>query len=189
MNKVEVWKVFRDKRDKKHPYASIWEVSNLGRIKRDGVIVEPKLGNWGYLRLSFGCVHKIVAQAFIPKTEEDILLHRDCVDHIDGNKMNNQASNLRWCTHEENVTFPLARERLYESCKKSGFKGRPPKKPVVQLSLDGEYISEYEGILIAGEQTGIWKGGISSVLHGKQETAGGYRWMYKEDYLEKNKSN
>lgn len=178
----EIWKVFKDSKDKKHPYASTWEVSNTGLIKRNGVVIQPKINGWGYYALSFALVHKIVATAFIPKTEEDIALNRDHVDHIDGNRLNNNATNLRWCTHEENISFPLARQHQYESAKTNGFKGRPPKKPVVQLDLNNNYIAEYDSVLEAGEATGIWKGGISTVLHGSQKTAGGYIWRYKEDY-------
>lgn len=177
----EEWKIFRDLKDKKHPYASTWEVSNKGRIKRDGKIVEPKVGDWGYETLSFGCVHKIVAEAFIPKTEEDIKLGRNEVDHIDTNRLNNSVTNLRWCTHPENVNFPLARKHQYEAAKNGGFKGRPPKKPVSQYDLNGNLIGEYDSVLEAVEICGIWKGGISTVLKGKQKTAGGYVWKYKED--------
>ncbi|MDE5758231.1 MAG: hypothetical protein K2H85_06420 [Allobaculum sp.] len=35
-------------------------------------------------------------------------------------------------------------------------------------------------MLEAVEACGIWKGGISTVLKGKQKTAGGYVWKYKE---------
>ena len=177
---TEQWKIFRNLKDQKHPYASIWEVSNLGNIKRDGILVKPKVNDWGYYVLSFGLVHKIVAENFIPKTYEDIKLGRTKVDHIDGNRLNNNASNLRWCTHSENVSFPLARQHQYQSAKQNGFKGRPPKKPVLQFDKSGKFIAEYSGVLDACEKCNICKSGISCVLHGKQKTSGGYVWKYKE---------
>lgn len=42
-------------------------------------------------------VHRVVATAFLNKPEG-----ADFVDHIDGNRSNNEASNLRWVTQGEN---------------------------------------------------------------------------------------
>ncbi|WP_052733055.1 HNH endonuclease [Hymenobacter terrenus] len=43
------------------------------------------------------CIHRLVAQHFVPNPES-----RPFVDHVDRDKLNNHASNLRWCTPQQN---------------------------------------------------------------------------------------
>ena len=42
-------------------------------------------------------IHRLVAEAFIPNPE-----NKECVDHIDKVRNNNNVNNLRWATKSEN---------------------------------------------------------------------------------------
>lgn len=48
-------------------------------------------------------LHVLVATMFVPKTEEDILLERNCVEFKDRNKYNIYCNNLKWVTKQENI--------------------------------------------------------------------------------------
>ena len=104
----EIWKVYIDNRNYKKDgtvfRGALWEISNFGNVKRNGVFYECKLSN-GYKFFSNGYkVYRAVAELFIPNPE-----NKPCVDHIDTNKLNDNVTNLRWVTHSENMNNPLTK--------------------------------------------------------------------------------
>lgn len=108
---IEVWKPIIYRNIKPDTY----EVSNMGRIRNSKTGYIKKLQNnplTGYLHCNFEIierktktypVHRIVATAFCVSSSPD----KKVVNHIDGNKLNNKASNLEWVTSSENHIHAL----------------------------------------------------------------------------------
>lgn len=84
-------------------------VGNLGRLFSTWTLklMAPYKNGNGYLcvngRDAKWKVHRLVALAFVPGRD----IFRDSVDHINEDKTDNRANNLRWCTNEENTQFYL----------------------------------------------------------------------------------
>lgn len=86
------------------------EVSNEGNVKVDGKPYDLSKSNTVYKRVHSNYVHRMVAELFIPNTE-----NKPYVDHIDGNRYNNKVTNLRWATPSENRLNPITVERYNKS--------------------------------------------------------------------------
>ena len=164
MNK-EIW------RDVKG-YEGLYQVSSEGRVKslkrkgrRKERILKHQIDRNGYLRLNLCAggksrlffVHRLVCQAFHENPDNN-----PCVNHIDENKTNNAASNLEWCTYEENINHGTRNERA--------------SKPVGQYSLEGKLIKLWPSLTEVKRQTGFSQGNISEAANGNRKQAYGFIW-------------
>jgi len=99
VTEVEIWRT--------SPYEG-YSASTLGNIRNDktGRILKPGKTKLGYLIVTVGgisrLVHRIIMDTFLPISEEESPILTD-VDHINADKACNELSNLRRCTHANNL--------------------------------------------------------------------------------------
>ena len=189
----EIWKDIEG-------YEGIYQVSNLGRVRSlDRYIIKPhsKTGKpVDYFKA--GCVvtqthlrndyygvclkyngtkkhclvHRLVAKAFVPGYFEGAdVNHKDC------ERTNNRADNLEWVTRRENLMYHTPDN---ETPMEQIHKGQ--RKPIIQMTLDGEFIKEWPSIHAAHIALGIDTKSINGCCHGRYgtKTAGGFRWKFKD---------
>ncbi len=84
-----------------------YSVSTFGNVKNDttGMILKGCSNGIGHLRVELWnnigkkeYIHRLIALAFIPNFE-----NKEFVDHIDNNPLNNNLTNLRWVSKNENA--------------------------------------------------------------------------------------
>lgn len=110
-------------------------------------------------------VHRLVAMAYInnPKAAPE-------VNHKDGNKENNDVSNLEWVTTRENIQHAI----------KLGLRENRPghsHRGVVKI-FNGEAIATFKSTREAARKTGVNQARIVICCRGNGKSAGGFQWEY-----------
>jgi hypothetical protein len=179
----EIWKDIKG-------YEGLYQVSNLGNVRslryrnRDEVrelFLKPHAR--GYLQVELHkngkrkmfTVHRLVAMAFVDGYEEN-----KQVNHIDEDKKNNVSTNLEWVSASQNVLHSISHRKVVDGKLRyyPKFQARTDKRPVVQMSLDGEIIKRWESTIKVKEKLGYSDWSVKQCCRGNRQTAYGYKWQY-----------
>lgn len=196
--KEEIWKDIKDFPN--------YQISSYGRVKSKERITQIKNGIYarrkekilklfhnkkGYAQTILYKdkkphpvkIHRLVAQHFITNPE-----NKPQVNHIDGNKKNNQVENLEWCTCKENMKHSykiglrnkdLLRKNMRIVGKNlRGKKGNHIRK-VSQIDKNSnEIIKIWDSLTEASKEININVTTIQNVCAQRKRTAGGFIWKY-----------
>lgn len=165
----EIWKDIKD-------YEGLYQVSNLGRVKRvaTGKVLKGYKDTCGYLLVALSKnnirsskkIHRLVAQAFLPNPE-----NKPQVNHIDEIKTNNIVDNLEWMTAKENTNHGTRNERS----------SRKQSIPIIATNIKTGEFREFYGSCECARQLGLNQSHITNVLKGRRNQTGGYTFKYKGD--------
>lgn len=171
----EIWKTIKGFEN--------YKVSNTGKVYSldKNKVMKPYKINSGYhiVYLSGGeersvyLVHRLVALTFIESP-----LNKEQVNHIDGNKLNNNVDNLEWNTASENINHNKVLGRLDTHTAREKL-SKVQSKAVNQLDIEtGKVIATYNTIKEASKITNSQASKITLVCQGKRKSHNGYSWEY-----------
>lgn len=173
---IEIWKEIEG-------YEGLYEVSNLGRVKslgnnksRKEKVLKPGNNGRGYIQVYLHkngqkeklFVHRLVAQAFIPNTQ-----NLPEVNHKDEDKTNNCVDNLEWVSSRENTNYGTRNLRVAEKLTNGIC-----SKPVLQFALDGTFVCEWPSLSEIWRQLKFNLGNICQCCLGNRKSAHGFIWKY-----------
>lgn len=153
-----------------------YSVSDTGRIRNDFTNKELSLSEQqGYLHTTLSInkkpkrfrVHRLVALMFIPNNNP----LKNVVNHKDGNRSNNNVSNLEWVTQQENTIHAW----------ETGLATSKRKKKVSQYDLNGKLLNTFDSITNAAKLTGSMDSKITICCQGFRISHNNYFWRYEDD--------
>lgn len=195
MEEVEIWRNIGVVRG--IDFTGYYEVSRFGNVRSIDRWVHLKNGGKkfvygsdvskqedkdGYLKVCL-CyngreitvpIHRLVALSFIPNPS-----NLPCVNHKDENKKNNDVNNLEWCDYKYNNNYGTRLQKVLDK----------ESIPVVQLSMNGEFIKEWPSMMSIQENENFSESSLAVCLSKKRYVHGGFIWIKSEQYNSMNEDD
>ena len=177
----EIWKTIEG-----HPN---YMVSNFGRVKSnktrcikksvhidgDGYhLINQTTHPTGYKMLKVDGetkkVHRLVAEAFIGNER-----NLKEINHIDGDKSNNNSSNLEWCTRSENLIH------AYKTGLRKPIQGHEKVNAKPVIATNGRTTIEFFTISAGARFFGVSLSILYGCLKRENNSCCGYTWRFSND--------
>lgn len=162
-------------------FEQYYQVSNLGRVRsKDRIVITPKTS---YFKKGRILIPSLDSKGnYLPPNPHNYKQ----VNHINENKKDNRADNLEWCTAEYNMNYGTAMQRAKETYasrydRSAIAKNNAIKKKVIQYTLDGKYIKEWDSLTDIQNELGFCRSNISKCCEGKYKQANNFIWKFKKD--------
>lgn len=154
----------------------IYQLSNLGRVRRTYKTREPKFlmpyikkSGWLCIKVKYNGryqekpIHRLVGELFVIKSSPDL----DRVIHKNGNLVDNRADNLMWVT--KSTVASIGRSRC--------------SVPVLKLDPETlEVLDEFSSIKEAALSVYVVPESIRQCISGIINTSAGFKWIVDEDF-------
>lgn len=156
-------------------FDGFYKVSSDGKVISPNGFKKPYITKTGYWRVTLWkngkstnhFIHRLVASAFIPNPN-----NFEMVNHIDGNKLNCDVSNLEWCDASHNMKHAYANNLVHSKTTK-----------VIQYTKDFQKVREWESIQEACDVLHLNHANVVTVCGQKtnRKQCGGFIWRYAND--------
>ena len=185
-NKVVEVEIWRDVAD----YNGAYQVSSMGRVRSTdrtislsngrqrhliGHIIQPHDNGLGYQQVNLMdeshklhamLVHKLVLDTFMPLSADESQTLTD-VDHINNDRADNRLSNLRRCTHADNLRKAHRMNQIRNAC--------------IAINEDGEIVLRAESMTAMAGLLNVSQSAISNHVNSGKPLVTGLKVVRDND--------
>ena len=172
-------------------FKGFYQISNMGRVRRiadysnqnshwklkEPRILNNRVSSTGYLRVVLSIngkhydryIHRLVANEFV----DNPYGYKE-VNHLDGDKTNNKADNLEWCTRSQNNShaYKIGLKQVSGCCGKL-------KKKVAQIDTKTNKITRiFESIDSVSKEFNCNHSSVTNCCMKRFKTLKGFKWRF-----------